>query len=56
MIVPMLAGLMEVSMDRMWTFDQFFNTVSQFDDMIRLKFFVCCMAEHVPIYVHKMDS
>ncbi|WAR25922.1 hypothetical protein MAR_011626 [Mya arenaria] len=55
-LVPMLAGLMELDAERMWTFERFFQSASQLTSMLPIRLFLCCSAEHCALYVDKMDS
>ncbi|KAL4226441.1 hypothetical protein ACF0H5_014424 [Mactra antiquata] len=55
-LVSMLAGLLEMNAQKMWTFDQFYDTVTNLVNRIVLKLFSCCTSQLVMLYVEPTDT
>lgn len=56
LLEPMLAGLMELNMKKMWTFERFFATVEKLAFSVQLQMFSCCTGELMVLYVGPEDT
>ena len=55
-VVKMLAGLLENDINRMWSFDRFFDEVTNIDTMIVLKIFYGLASQQLRVYLRKTDT
>lgn len=55
-VVKMLAGLLENDINRMWSFDRFFDEVTIIDTMIVLKIFYGLASQQLLVYLRKTDT
>ena len=55
-VVKMLAGLLENDINRMWSFDRFFDEVTNIDTMIVLKIFFGLASQQLLVYLQKTDT